>query len=164
MSRMTPLTKNLTDLYNIDPSQKSYQYKKINTHKFNGLSTNSYPTHNSVIQNNKFQNNFLAEKNYAQKIFNDSENNNIPQNRSNSKNNINIYDYQQWQRDQKNQEMQHNYEINQLENERLKEQWRRDKESDERNERNRKEMNIQVYKDIEYFNKREEEDRKKKCL
>ncbi len=74
----------------------------------------------------------------------------------------NIYDYQQWQRDQKNQEMQHNYEINQLENERLKEQWRRDKESGERNERNRKEMNIQVYKDIEYFNKREEEDRKKK--
>ena len=74
----------------------------------------------------------------------------------------NIYDYQQWQRDQKNQEMQHNYEINQLENERLKEQWRRDKESDERNERNRKEMNIQVYKDIECFNKREEEDRKKK--
>ena len=74
----------------------------------------------------------------------------------------NIYDYQQWQRDQKNQEMKHNYEINQLENERLKEQWRRDKESDERNERNRKEMNIQVYKDIEYFNKREEEDRKKK--
>ena len=74
----------------------------------------------------------------------------------------NIYDYQQWQRKQKNQEMQHNYEINQLENERLKEQWRRDKESDERNERNRKEMNIQVYKDIEYFNKREEEDRKKK--
>ena len=74
----------------------------------------------------------------------------------------NIYDYQQWQRDQKKQEMQHNYEINQLENERLKEQWRRDKESDERNERNRKEMNIQVYKDIEYFNKREEEDRKKK--
>ena len=74
----------------------------------------------------------------------------------------NIYDYQQWQRDQKKQEMQHNYEINQLENERLKEQWRRDKESDERNQRNRKEMNIQVYKDIEYFNKREEEDRKKK--
>ena len=90
MSRLTPLTKNLTDLYNIDPQQKSYQYKKINTHKFNGLSTNSYPTHNSVIQSNKFQNNFQAEKNYAQKIFNDSENNNIPKNRSNSKNNINI--------------------------------------------------------------------------
>ena len=74
----------------------------------------------------------------------------------------NIYDYQQWQREQKNQEMQHNLEISQRENERLKEQWRRDKESDEQNERNRKEMNIQVYKDIEYFNKKEEEDRKKK--
>ena len=74
----------------------------------------------------------------------------------------NIYDYQQWQREQKNQEMQHNLEISQRENERLKEQWRRDKESDEQNERNRKEMNIQVYKDIEFFNKQEEEDRKKK--
>ena len=74
----------------------------------------------------------------------------------------NIYDYQQWQRDQRNQEMQHNYEINERENQRLKEQWRRDKESDEQNERNRKEMNIQVYKDIEYFNKKEEEERKKK--
>ena len=74
----------------------------------------------------------------------------------------NIYDYQQWQRDQRNQELQHNYEINERENQRLKEQWRRDKESDEQNERNRKEMNIQVYKDIEYFNKKEEEDRKQK--
>ena len=74
----------------------------------------------------------------------------------------NIYDYQQWQRDQRNQELQHNYEINERENQRLKEQWRKDKESDEQNERNRKEMNIQVYKDIEYFNKKEEEERKKK--
>ena len=74
----------------------------------------------------------------------------------------NIYDYQQWQRDQRNQELQHNYEINERENQRLKEQWRRDKESDEQNERNRKEMNIQVYKGIEYFNKKEEEERKKK--
>ena len=73
----------------------------------------------------------------------------------------NIYDYQQWQRDQRNQELQHNYEINERENQRLKEQWRRDKESDEQNERNRKEMNIQVYKDIEYFNKKEEERKKK---
>ena len=78
----------------------------------------------------------------------------------------NIYDYQKRQRDQRNQELQHNlqhnYEINERENQRLKEQWRRDKESDEQNERNRKEMNIQVYKDIEYFNKKEEEERKKK--
>ena len=90
MSRLTPLTKNLTDLYNIAPQQKMYQYKKINTHKFNGLSTNSYSAHNSHTQKHKFQNNFQTEKNYAQKLFNDSENNNIPQNRTNSKNNINI--------------------------------------------------------------------------
>ena len=74
----------------------------------------------------------------------------------------NIYDYQQWQRDQKNQEMRHNLEISEMEKERLKEQWRRDKEADEMNEKKRKDMNIQVYKDIEYFNKKEEEERKKK--
>ena len=74
----------------------------------------------------------------------------------------NIYDYQQWQRDQRNKELQHNLEIEQREKERLKEQWKRDKEADEQNERNRKEMNIQVYKDIEFFNKKEEEDRKQK--
>ena len=74
----------------------------------------------------------------------------------------NIYDYQQWQRDQRNQELKHNLEINEREKERLKEQWRRDKEAEDQNERNRREMNIQVYKDIEFFNKKEEEDRKKK--
>ena len=74
----------------------------------------------------------------------------------------NIYYYQQWQRDQKNKEIQHNLEISQREKERLKEQWKRDKDADEENERKRKQMNIQVYKDIEYFNKKEEEDRKKK--
>ena len=47
----------------------------------------------------------------------------------------NIYDYQQWQRDQKNQEMRHNLEISEMEKERLKEQWRRDKEADEMNEK-----------------------------
>ena len=74
----------------------------------------------------------------------------------------NIYDYQQWQRDQRNQEMKHNLEIDQREKERLTEQWRRDKEAEEMNEKKRKDMNIQVYKDIEFFNKKEEEDRKKK--
>jgi hypothetical protein len=79
------------------------------------------------------------------------------------KNNLqNIYDYQQWQRDQKNKEMQHNNEISELENARLKEQWRRDKEAEEQNEKNRKAMNAQVYKDIEEFNRKEEEERKKK--
>ena len=74
----------------------------------------------------------------------------------------NIYDYQQWQRDQRNKELQHNLEINEREKERLKEQWRRDKEAEDQNERNRREMNIQVYKDIEFFNKKEEEDRRQK--
>ena len=74
----------------------------------------------------------------------------------------NIYDYQQWQRDQRNQELKHNLEINEREKERLKEQWRRDKEAEDQNERNRREMNIQVYKDIEFFNKKEDEDRKQK--
>ena len=74
----------------------------------------------------------------------------------------NIYDYQQWQRDQRNKELEHNLQISQREKERLKEQWQRDKEAEEQNERNRKEMNVQVYKDIEYFNKKEEEERKRK--
>ena len=74
----------------------------------------------------------------------------------------NIYDYQQWQRAQRNKELQHNLEINEREKERLKEQWKRDKEADEQNERDRKQMNIQVYKDIEFFNKKEEEDRRQK--
>ena len=74
----------------------------------------------------------------------------------------NIYDYQQWQRDQKNKELQHNNEISELEKARLKEQWRRDKEAEEQNEKNRKAMNAQVYKDIEEFNRKEEAERKKK--
>jgi hypothetical protein len=74
----------------------------------------------------------------------------------------NIYDYQAWQRDQKNKELQHINEIKERENERLKEQWRRDQAAEEQNEKDRKAMNVQVYKDIEEFNKKEEEDRKKK--
>ena len=74
----------------------------------------------------------------------------------------NIYDYQQWKRDQKNKELQHNNEISELEKARLKEQWRRDKEAEEQNEKNRRAMNAQVYKDIEEFNRKEEEERKKK--
>ena len=74
----------------------------------------------------------------------------------------NIFDYQQWQRDQKNKELEHINQIKEIENERLKEQWRRDQEAEDKNEKERKAMNIQVYKDIEEFNRKEEEDRKKK--
>jgi len=74
----------------------------------------------------------------------------------------NIYDYQQWQRDQRNKELELRYKINERENERLKEQWERDKEAELKNEKNRRELNVQVYKDIEEFNRKEEEERKKK--
>ena len=74
----------------------------------------------------------------------------------------NIYDYQQWQRDKKNKELEHINQIKERENERLKEQWRRDQEAEDKNEKDRKAMNVQVYKDIEEFNRKEEEDRKKK--
>ena len=74
----------------------------------------------------------------------------------------NIYDYQQWQRDQKNKELQHMNEINEREKERLKEQWRRDKEAEDQNEKERKAMNVQVYRDIEEFNRKEEEEKKRK--
>ena len=73
-----------------------------------------------------------------------------------------IYDYQQWQRDQKNKELEHINEINEREKARLKEQWRRDQEAEEKNEKERKAMNVQVYRDIEEFNRKEEEERKKK--
>ena len=58
----------------------------------------------------------------------------------------NIYDYQAWQRDQKNKELQHINEIKERENERLKEQWRRDQAAEEQNEKDRKAINVQVYK------------------
>ena len=70
----------------------------------------------------------------------------------------NIFDYQQWQRDQKNKELEHINQIKEIENERLKEQWRRDQEAEDKNEKERKAMNIQVYKDIEEYNRKEEED------
>jgi len=86
MSRMAQIGKNLTDLYNRDTHTINYQYKKIlNTHRFNGISSNSSLTPNSTIKNN---NQFQSEKNYAQNLFNEKENHNI--NNTNNKHNINI--------------------------------------------------------------------------
>ena len=99
----------------------------------------------------------LNEFDNMKKLENEKKDEEIHQNKLQ-----NIYDYQQWQRDQKNKELQHNNEISERENERLKEQWRRDKEADEQNERNRRALNMQVYKDIEEFNRKEEEERKRK--
>ena len=73
----------------------------------------------------------------------------------------NIYDYQQWQRDQNEKAMKHDQEISKLEKQRLKEQWKRDELKEKENEEQRKLINKQVYLDIEKFNKKEEEERKK---
>ena len=93
MSKLTPLTKNIIDLYSKDTHKKNYQYKKVNNiHKFNGLSANSSITPNNVIKNNQFQNNlnFQTDKKFAQKIFNEAEKNGIHPKSTNNKHNINI--------------------------------------------------------------------------
>ena len=74
----------------------------------------------------------------------------------------NIYDYQQWQREQNEKAIKHANELKDLERKRLKEQWRRDEEKEKENEEQRKLINKQVYLDIEKFNQKEEEERKKK--
>ena len=58
--------------------------------------------------------------------------------------------------------MKHANELKELERSRLKEQWRRDEEKEKQNEEQRKLINKQVYIDIEKFNQKEEEERKKK--
>ena len=73
----------------------------------------------------------------------------------------NIYDYQQWQREQNEKAIKHEQEISKLEKQRLKEQWKRDELKEKENEEQRKLINKQVYLDIEKFNKKEEEERKK---
>lgn len=74
----------------------------------------------------------------------------------------NIYDYQQWQREQNEKALHHENEIKELERSRLKEQWRRDEIKEKENEEQRKLANKQVYLDIEKFNQKEDEQRKKK--
>ena len=74
----------------------------------------------------------------------------------------NIFDYKQWQRDQNEIAQKKINDINELENQRLKEQWKRDNDADLENEQKRKLMNMQVYKHIEEFNKKEEEERRRK--
>ena len=74
----------------------------------------------------------------------------------------NIFDYQQWQREQNEKAIKHANEIKDLERERLKEQWRRDEIKEKENEEQRKLINKQVYIDIEKFNQKEDEERKKK--
>ena len=72
-----------------------------------------------------------------------------------------IYDYQQWQRDQNEKAIKHNQDIDLLEKKRLKEQWDRYELKEKENEEQRRLLNKQVYLDIEKFNKKEEEERKR---
>ena len=73
----------------------------------------------------------------------------------------NIYDYQQWQREQNEKSIKHNNEINTFEKMRLKEQWNRDEQKEKESEEQRRLLNKQVYLEIDKFNKKEEEQRKK---
>ena len=73
----------------------------------------------------------------------------------------NIYEYQQWQREQNEKFIKHNQEIDQLEKKKLKEQWTRDELKEKENEEQRRLMNQKVYLEIDKFNKKEEDQRKK---
>ena len=74
----------------------------------------------------------------------------------------NIYDYQKWQREQNEKAVQHANDLKELEKKMLKEQWKRDEIKEAENEEQRKLANKQVYLDIEKFNQKEDEERKKK--
>ena len=73
----------------------------------------------------------------------------------------NIYEYQQWQREQNEKFIKRNQEINTLEKKKLKEQWTRDELKEKENEEQRRIMNKKVYLEIDKFNKKEEDQRKK---
>ena len=72
------------------------------------------------------------------------------------------YDFLKWQREQQEAALKRANELNEIEKARLKEQWRRDEESEENDKQQKLLMNKQVYRDIEEFNRKEEIERKKK--
>ena len=73
----------------------------------------------------------------------------------------NIYEYQQWQREQNEKAIKHNQDIDKLEKEKLKVQWKRDELKEKENEEQRRLINKQVYLDIEKFNKKKKKKEKK---
>ena len=73
----------------------------------------------------------------------------------------NIYDYQKWQREQNEKAIKHNQEIIALEKQKLKKQWTLDDLKEKESEEQRRIMNKTVYLEIDKFNKKEEEHRKK---
>lgn len=72
------------------------------------------------------------------------------------------YDYLQWQREEQKAALQRANELNEIEKARLKEQWKRDDESEENDKKQKLLINKQAYRDIEDFNRKEEIERKKK--
>ena len=72
------------------------------------------------------------------------------------------YDFLRWQREQQEAAIKKANELNGIEKARLKEQWKRDEESEENDKRQKLLINKQVYRDIEEFNRKEEIERKKK--
>ena len=72
------------------------------------------------------------------------------------------YDFLRWQREQQEAAIKKANELNEIEKARLKEQWKRDEESEENDKRQKLLINKQVYRDIEEFNRKEEIERKKK--
>lgn len=74
----------------------------------------------------------------------------------------NIYDYLQWQCQEQEIALKKANELNAIEKAKLKEQWKLDEKNEEDDKMKRLEQNIQVYRDIEEFNRKEEEERLKK--
>jgi len=74
----------------------------------------------------------------------------------------NVCNYQKWQRDQNEKFIQHVKDIQDLEKQKLKEQWKLDDEKELETQRQKKIMNKQMYVDIEKYNQKEESLRKKK--
>ena len=72
------------------------------------------------------------------------------------------YDFLRQQREQQEAAIKKANELNEIEKARLKEQWKRDEESEENDKRQKLLINKQVYRDIEEFNRKEEIERKKK--
>ena len=72
------------------------------------------------------------------------------------------YDFLKWQREQQEAALKRANELNEIEKARLKEQWKRDEESEENDKQQKLLINKQVYRDIEEFNRKEEIERKKK--
>ena len=72
------------------------------------------------------------------------------------------YDFLRWQREQQEAAIKKANELNEIEKARLKEQWKRDEESEENDKRQKLLINKQVYRDIEELNRKEEIERKKK--